>query len=371
MNGIVIWAHSECRSTMALYREIRAMAGVPVIITLWHYADYQDRTDARSCAGFRPDEFADLNPLPIGDDYERGLEILKKSDGWLHLFCEYQESSVYRNLILEAKRRGNIVGIVSESPCNMFSGSKYMVKKIYLSTVLPFKLQKVISVCDFFVNLSGNCVSSALQLGWPKQKIIPFGYYPDPIKGSRRILRHWQQRFHVLSTGVLSRYRGADVLVDALVFLKRAGVDVCATITQEGELLHGIRKRAEVESLDISFPGFVKIPELLDLYETCSVYVGAGRREPWGMRLNDALNCGAPLLISSGMGGSKLVTDGNCGLVFESGNAVDLAQKIALLIDCPARYDELAQNAFDAADEISPQVKAKELLALIRSRIYE
>ena len=35
MRELVIWAHSECRSTMALFREVKRVAGVPVTIALW------------------------------------------------------------------------------------------------------------------------------------------------------------------------------------------------------------------------------------------------------------------------------------------------------------------------------------------------
>lgn len=34
MTELVIWAQSVCRSTMALYREMKRMAGVPVTVVV-------------------------------------------------------------------------------------------------------------------------------------------------------------------------------------------------------------------------------------------------------------------------------------------------------------------------------------------------
>lgn len=34
MTELVIWAQSVCRSTMALYREMKRMAGVPVVVVV-------------------------------------------------------------------------------------------------------------------------------------------------------------------------------------------------------------------------------------------------------------------------------------------------------------------------------------------------
>ena len=120
---------------------------------------------------------------------------------------------------------------------------------------------------------------------------------------------------------MLSRYRGADILVRALKLLKDRGVKYQAVITQEGELLQQLKAMKRKYDLPIEFPGVVAMPELIKLYQACTVYVGAGRSEPWGMRLNDALNCGAPLIVSQGMGGVKLVKDFGVGLTFRQEDA--------------------------------------------------
>ena len=103
------------------------------------------------------------------------------------------------------------------------------------------------------------------------------------------------------------------------------------------------------------------MPKLIEHYEICSVYVGAGRHEPWGMRLNDALNCGAPLIVSRGMGGVKLVDDYKCGLSFASGDVKGLADALERMATDDVLYAKCAFQAKLAADEISPRVQAERL----------
>ena len=224
MNGLVIWAQSTCRSTMGLYAAIAKQLDVPVIIALWFYHTEVGQSDNRSIIGFNPDEFADVPTIPIGEDFTKGQKLLNAYDGYSHYFAVYQNSSVWRRLIVEAKRRGSRVFVGSESPCNMSSGMRYLMKEVYLWCYLRFKVRDVISVTEKFFNYSGDDDKYARLAGWPKKKIVPFGYFPPPLEGSHFVDRVTNTPFVILATGELSKYRGADILMDALILLKRRGV---------------------------------------------------------------------------------------------------------------------------------------------------
>jgi glycosyltransferase involved in cell wall biosynthesis len=160
-------------------------------------------------------------------------------------------------------------------------------------------------------------------------------------------------------------YSTGDVLVKALKLLKDRCVNYRAIITQEGELLPELKKLAAKHNLPIEFPGFLPMDELIRLYENCSVYVGSGKSEPWGMRLNDALNCGAPLIISRGMGGVKMVDDYKCGLYYSNNNAKDLADQLQRLAENKNLFLSVATKAYQAQEKISPECKARELFDVI------
>ncbi len=366
MRGIVIWSQSNCRSTMALYRELIRELSVPALITLWHYNKCEGEKDIREKIGFSHEEFADLPIEPVGENLSKGMDVLKSHSSWHHIFCVWQGSPVYRRLIVEAKRIGCPIAVMCESPCNMASGWRRIAKAVYMKFVLPMIARPVVNAADLFINDSGDDVAAALNLGWSQDKIVPFGYFSPPIPKSSCLRRETNKPFAILATGIMSRYRGADVLVEALHLLKLRGVDFRATITQKGELWEALKTRARLLDLPIDFPGFVEMPELVRLYSTCSVYVGAGREEPWGMRLNDALQCGAPLVVSRGMGGVQLIDQYQCGLDFAAGDAISLADALEKMATDLSLYKQLSNNAVFAASKIAPTEKAKELIVKIK-----
>lgn len=371
MKGLVIWAQSNCRSMMGVYAALKKSTEYPVVIALWHYPK-EGCQNLRDKVGFKSDEFGEVEMIPVGESWEAGKKILDDHLGFSHLFAVYQGSSNFRRLITEAKKRGEKVGIVSEAPCNMTPGWKGWLKEhVYLPFVLPWKIRKVVKAAEFILNLSGDDTKPMERIGWPKKKIIPFGYYSPPIPGSKCVARTTNKDFHILVTGIMTWHRAPDVVLEALSILKAKGVSFKATFTQKGPLLESLKARAAAEGLDVDFPGFLPMEDLIRLYETCSVYVAAGRAEPWGMRLNDAVQCGAPIAVSSGMGGRKMVDEYGCGFVFERDNAEDLARQLKRMIEDETYYRNCASKATEAARQISPEVKAVNLKDLLEKTLQE
>ena len=337
MKGIVIWAHSKCRSTFGLYRAIRDAAGVPVrLVSREGIRNY--RVDQGQCE----DDFADVDCPVIGEDWNAAEKVLAETAGWLHLVAAYQVSPTFRKVILFAKKRGDVVGVISEAPWNAQHGFGRLLWPLYLRTILRHRVREVVSAAAFLVNYSGDKDETALTLGWDRGKIIPFGYFPPPLsarEGASGMDGH--KAFKLLATATKDRLgRGEDII------------------------------RAAVKSLDdeveLVLPEFVGQDEVVKLYEQCDVFIAAGRDEPWGIRANDALNFGKPVLVSDGMGTRKLVEETGAGLVFKSGSAADLAAKLRELMK---NYEHFAARAREAAGKISPTAKARELLAEIERRI--
>ena len=368
MKGLVIWAHSTCRSMIHLYDEIKNIGEFPVKIALWHHAGFAVENH-RAITGFVANECQNLPLTPVGEDYQKGVAILDECRGWNHLFGLYQTSWTFRRLCIEASRRGEHVGIISEAPCNMETGLRRIAKMVYMRMALPIKVKKVVHCADFIANMSGDCSKTLKWLGWADEKIIPFGYFPPPLEKSELILRQSNRPFRILYTGIMSRYRGADVLMRALVLLKMWGINFCATFTQRGPLLEDLKRMAVKYGLPVDFPGLVPLSELVRLYETCSVFVGPGPDEPWAMRLNDAVQCGAPIVVSSGTGAKQIVNRYACGCTFERNDHVDLANKLKRLASDEKYYQWCAHNAIEAAPEITPKKMARRLIEEVRSRV--
>lgn len=166
---------------------------------------------------------------------------------------------------------------------------------------------------------------------------MPFGYASGKLGelGSGK----WEagSGLRVLHTGVEAKYRGVDVLKRAAASLKRRGVDVEVKFTG----------------------GKVDAAQLPRLYEWADVVVACGLCEPWGMRVNDVLLEGIPVVVSDGMGAAMLCDEFGCGCVVPKGDANALAAVLERCARDRGFLTHLRSGAKRAAAEIAPEKRAK------------
>lgn len=367
MKGLVIWSQSYCRSTLSFYLELVKCFNVPARIYIINKATLAHREKV----GFKNDEFNDEIIHQLDNDANQALDELNKYSNYNHLFGSYQNTDICAKLINHSVANNIRYGVMSEAPCNMEAKwYRRVMKRLYLKTVLKQRVAPIIRNADFILNYSGYYKNELTSLGWKDNQIISCGYYPAPVPGSklkRRTLSHWQD-FTILLTGVHQWHRSPMVLLKALRELDKQGVQYRCIITQEGPLLNEMKRFASKYNMNnVAFLGFIPLEQLIELYENCSVYIGAGNAEPWGMRLNDALQCGAPIIVNRGMGGVKMVDEYGCGLAFDKNDYKHLSEQLATLITSRDKYFEVAEKTYVAAKQISPQVKASEMHREIQS----
>lgn len=365
MKGLQIWAYSKCRSTLAFYEGLAKSFDVPVRICLVRVTE-----ETRKGLGWDPEEFRHLEIVPVGNNYKNAINELLTYKSWHQLFGAYQRFSAIRAVILKAKELGCEVGICSESPLNMFEHlPKRMAKNIYINHFLRLKVKKVIKASSFFINFSGDTNLVLEKIGWPNHKVIPCGYISPPLEGS-----HFTERtegnhddFHICCSGIHTWHRGQDILMDALAQLKEWGLKFTATITQSGPTTQYLKNQIRAYDLPVNMPGRISMPELIQLYENCSVFVGTGREEPWGLRVNDALHCGAPLVISDGMGAKKIVNEFACGKIFNSECSHDLAWKLRILIENKCEFLSCSQRTRRASNNLLPSYASNQIAGILSS----
>lgn len=356
MQGLIVWPNSYCRSTLAFYRSLAEAWGVPLELYLFN-RDFEERRRV----GFSDQEFSDLT-LHYLSTLDEGRAVVDAHPGWHHLFGVYQVPGPLQTVLLYAHAAGCRVAIASEAPCNMHPYPSRLLKQLYLRFLLPRRVRPYVEASDFVINYSGDDLRPMLRNGWRAAQVIPCGYYSPPLVGSRLVPRteeHWQ-RFTILSTGLPQWHRSPMLLIRALHLLRQRRVRFRCLITQSGDATSQLQRAVSRWGLTdaVQFLGFVPLPQLIELYETCSLFVATGDHEPWGMRLNDALQCGAPLVVNRGMGGRKLVDDYHCGLTFAQGSASSLADALQQLITDRELYLRCAAQAVTAAARIAPQPMA-------------
>ena len=340
MKELVIWAHSECRSNVALYAEVKRLAearGIRVTMCLW---DVMPMAESRKVHG--------LEWIKVGDDFAKGREVIAAHGGKdaVHVFCVYQNSAVWRRLILEAKRGGARVVVSAEAPCEMCVGAKAILKRLYYRRVLPLKVGKVARTADLFLNASAAMgVDRLARLGWPREKIVPFGYASAPAGelGVRSVGvrdcggEEVGETLKVLHAGIETPYRDVATLRRAVELLKDKGIAVELVCTG----------------------GKVSDEEMSRLYNWADVFVACGLCEPWGMRVNDAIHAGLPVFVSDGMGAKWLVEQFGCGCVYPAGDAATLAKLLERFATDMEFRSRLASGVAAAHTAWMPEARAK------------
>ena len=364
MNGLLAWSHSRCRSTLAFYEGLARAFNVPFRVLCLFGGK------SRLASGYTLSEFDHLDLRIIGEDRIAAIQEYEKHRSWHHLFGAYQKGNMFREMLLRIAHDGGRVAVASEAPCIMNKPPISFVKNMYIRSCLRMSVRKQVSASDFIINLSGEGDRELMSIGWPQQKIIACGYYPPPLVGSSVSNRGKVKpsEFCLLMTGAHEWHRNPMVLLKALAQLKARGIVPKTVITQAGSITEKMKNFARQHALNVEFAGVVPIEHLIHLYETCSCFIATGRAEPWGIRVNDALNCGAPIIVSTGMGAVKLVNDRRCGLAFKNNDEIDLTNKLGTLITDERLYREIAQNAYCARAEISPDKMAIQMADDIRNR---
>ena len=342
MTKVVIWAQSVCRSTMDLYREVKKLRDdIGVTVVLRHDERGEDVRKLREAQG--QGDYSDVVDREWDGEFNSGIEFLDL--GAVHVFSGYQASRAVRELMVEAKRRGKRVVEYDEAPCEMCLGFKAWLKRLYYRFVLPKKVQKAVSAADLFISASGNMgMDRLVRLGWKREAIVPFGYVSGKLAvSSQRLAVSGQQLevegmgLRVLHTGIEAKYRGVDVLKRAAMSLKRRGVE-----------------------LEVKFTGGkVDAAQLSGLYEWADIVVACGLCEPWGMRVNDVLLEGLPVVVSDGMGAAMLCDEFGCGCVVPKGDANALAAVLERCANDREFLAHLRSGAKMAAEEIAPEKRAK------------
>ncbi len=147
--------------------------------------------------------------------------------------------------------------------------------------------------------------------------------------------------------------KGWQELLFAISRLKNKNIRllIAGTGPDEGRLLHMINDL----HLDdyVEYIGFVD--DIVRFYSCIDFFIIPSHREPFGLTALEAQACGIPVLASNVEGLNEVVEDKKTGLLFEQGNARDIAEKICFLIENTDLKVNLIRKGLDNAHNHSLQ----------------
>lgn len=144
------------------------------------------------------------------------------------------------------------------------------------------------------------------------------------------------------------------LLVEALAALKREGIDVQLLVAGNGPLEAAVRAATVASGIPAVFTGLLSAEEMPPLYVAADLLALPSREEIWGLVANEAMACGAPVVISEACGAAEdLVLDGQGGIVVPPRDAPALASAIRSLLADEALRTRLAAAGHERAMEFS------------------
>lgn len=156
----------------------------------------------------------------------------------------------------------------------------------------------------------------------------------------------------ILTVARLARQKRLDVLLQAFARVRARVSDARLLILGEGVL----RADLEQQARDLGVADAVRMPGYLvnpcPWMARCDVFVLASAWEGCPVALEEAMGCGAAVVVNDAPGGSKdIVAHGQHGLMVPAGDPVALGEALLEPLLDPARRDDLrARAAARAAD---------------------
>lgn len=163
--------------------------------------------------------------------------------------------------------------------------------------------------------------------------------------------------------GRLKRYKGVDLLIDALAIARRERPDLTVDIAGSGDDRPRLEALVRERGLEgaVKFLGFVDDTTKLDLLRRAVANVFPSPKEGWGITVMEAAACGTPSLASDSPGLRDSVRDGETGLLVRHGDPEALARGMLRLAGDPALVKQLGAAARAHAERLSWEAAAEQV----------
>ena len=212
-----------------------------------------------------------------------------------------------------------------------------------------FEAWKVI-VCSQYMNYE---VRNLFQLPGDKVISIPNGVNEENYKTdySPQFKEKYASACEdiVFYVGRVVREKGIQVLIQSIPKILNTNPSTKFVIAGKGPHLDNLRSQAEFLGIAdrIYFTGFISDEERNKLYQAADVAVFPSLYEPFGIVALEAMVTKTPVVVSNVGGLTEFVEDGENGLVFNSNDAHQLAEKITYLLNNKNNAAQIAETGYE------------------------
>ena len=220
-----------------------------------------------------------------------------------------------------------------------------------------------------------NCVSNALvkdlQELMPDLKNIETLYAGLDLSTIRNVQSQITKDQYILSLRRLDYSKGIDILIKAFNLIKDTFPKLHLIIAGEGPEEQNLKNIVREYSLQdkVTFTGVVEFKEGMSLLKGAEMTVVPSRSEGGGLVNIEAQASGCPVIASRVGGIPEYVKDGESGILFNTGNFQELADKISTLLTNKILREKIVEGGYKHAQNFSWDMLAPQYIDLYEKAI--
>lgn len=248
------------------------------------------------------------------------------------------------------QRRAHQWAVKTKKKIAYISDSELRHKRNWWKQLLKYPIiSNYFSKIDYFLSVGDANEQFYQHYGVESKKMLPM-HFPIDLAlfedsfSNRNLLANekrnqWEihpEELVLTTVGKLVPWKNQNHIIDALAILEKESIFAHLFIIGSGEMQGAWEKKAsELKRSKVHFPGFVAPEELPGYYAAADIYVHAASLEPHSIAISEAIYMACPVIISDRCGSygdhDDVQLEKN-GLVFEFGNARELADRIRVLL---------------------------------------
>ncbi|MDX2480286.1 MAG: glycosyltransferase family 4 protein [Desulfuromusa sp.] len=209
-----------------------------------------------------------------------------------------------------------------------------------------------------------ECVNWLLSVGYPRRKLLPWGYFPDVLSCSEDssdadVSSLNNSPFRFIYIGRVIELKRVEWIIDALADLVNEGKNVSLTIVGDGDFSQRVDEQG-VKQLGSSYTrtSFVPHKDIGKYLRLADCLVLASRSDEWGAVINEAILCGVPSICSSACNAKDLLSTGS-GIVFNSARKSSLRAAMRTFVSDRDAYENAINECLNFQRHISPAAAAQ------------
>jgi glycogen(starch) synthase len=207
---------------------------------------------------------------------------------------------------------------------------------------LTYSARRVICCSRFMVRE----VVGGFELPFDKVHLVPNGIEvatwapPSPLPDDER-------RPIVFTWGRVQYEKGFQVLARAMDLLRTRLPGASCVIAGRGSYLPELQSQIDIEGATdlVTLAGYMPEPELREAIHRATCVVIPSLYEPFGIVALESLAAGAALIVARTGGLAEVIEGTGAGLLFEPGNAAELADRIEQVFTDPDLARSMRQRA--------------------------